>query len=223
MMTTQRNTRHILASEENLREWFRRSAQTQAYRDARQRAEAGPHPTPEMLCDYIAGEMSAADSRIISDHLLFCGFCAQEKLQIHAMRDAIGKELDEIEEEWFGVNENIPVMRFASEMALEMAWQPLAQTASAPQNDHTFQCDDGRIEATCQWKSPKENDPGYVIISWNAEIDSDRKLSIQFINPDTREILYEEPIGNIRNHHASFTFDKLGFDPKFEPWRIAIV
>jgi hypothetical protein len=231
MTSTQRNANGIFASDENLREWFRRKAHTQAYQDAQQRAEAGPHPTLEMLCDYVAGDMNATDARIISDHALFCGLCAQEILRIRMVRDAVGQNLDEIEQEIWGAEEEMPFYRqrkvpmipLADNIALEMRWEPLRQTASGIQEEHTFQTADGRITATCQWECPKDHDPGYIEISWQADIESERELSLQFIQPDTHEILYAEHLGVIRNSHATFTFEELGFDPTQEKWAIAIV
>jgi hypothetical protein len=76
---------------------------------------------------------------------------------------------------------------------------------------------------TCRWKSPHEQQSGSIVITWDAEIASDRELSIQFIQPETRAILYEEPIGVIRNGSAAFTFQELGFDPEREKWAFVIV
>ena len=188
------------------------AAQASPYQKARQQINAGSHPTLDMLHDYVLDELDPAQTNIIQQHIALCGVCAEETLRIRFVQEAI--EADD---------ETTEPVRFVDDLASEIGWELMKQAAAGMHEEHTFQLADGRIEVTCQWESPKEGQIGYVVITWNAEIDSDRELAIQFFRKETRELLYEEEIGTIRHSHATFTFDELGFDPEHEKWAIAIV
>ena len=164
------------------------------------------------LPEYRDHALTDAQQQSFEHHLLFCQKCQDDLAYFQWLVDALKSRRAETN-----------AARLADAIALEMAWEPLAQTACGMQQEHTFQLADGRIEVICQWESPKAQAPGYIVIWWQADIESERELAIQFFRTDTREILYEEEIGAIRNSHATFTFDELGFDPEHEQWAIAIV
>lgn len=203
---------HAFQSHDGFLEFLAKQAQSPSYRTSKTIIEDGQHPTEEMLCDYVSDDLEPAQIAIIQAHLAFCGECAEETLRIRFLQDA----LDDDE------SQRQP-MRIADEIAGEIGWVLMKQAAGGMQEEHTFDLEDGQIQTTCQWESPKNNQPGYVMIRWDADIESERELSIQFFRKETREILYEEEIGTIRNSHATFTFDELGFDPEHEQWAIAIV
>ena len=169
------------------------------------------------LLDFLDNQLSPPQRRRFETHLRFCLKCQDDLAYLQSILNAL-----KCRSAATNAAPRIPVTRFADEIALEMAWMPLAQTAAGSKEEHTFQVDDGRIEMTYEWESPKADEPGYVVISWQAEIDSARELTIQFFQPDTHVIFYEEEIGTIRQSHATFTFDELGFDPEHEKWAIAI-
>ena len=203
---------HAFQSHDGFLELLERGAQSPRAQHLRKTIESGAHPTGDMLYDYVADDLEPAETAIIQEHLAFCGACAEETLRIRFLQDAI-------EDDGF---QRQP-MRIADDIAVEIGWELMEQAAGGMQEEHTFNLEDGQIKTTCQWESPKNNQPGYVMIRWDADIESERELAIQFFRKETRDILYEEEIGTIRHSHATFTFDELGFDPEHEQWAIAIV
>ena len=203
---------HAFQSHDGFLEFLAKQAQSPSYRTSQTIIEDGQHPTEEMLCDYVSDELEPEQIAIIQAHLAFCGECAEETLRIRFLQDAL--EDDESQRQ---------PMRIADEIAREIGWELMRQAAAGMQEEHTFAVADGEIKTTFQWESPKARQAGYIVVAWEANIASDRELSIQFFRKETREILYEEEIGTIRNSHATFTFDELGFDPEHEQWAIAIV
>ena len=190
-----------------------RAAQASPYQKARQHINAGSHPTFDMLYDYVLDELDPAQTNIIQQHIALCGACAEETLRIRFVQEAIEAD-DEMPE---------PVRLVDEHIAENIGWELMRQAAAGMHEEHTFQLADGQIAVTCQWEIPKDGQAGYIVINWDADIESDRELAIQFFRKETRELLYEEEIGTIRHSHATFTFDELGFDPEHEKWAIAIV
>ncbi|GAK53131.1 hypothetical protein U14_04391 [Candidatus Moduliflexus flocculans] len=203
---------HAFQSHDGFLELLEREAQSPHAQHLRKTIESGAHPTGDMLYDYVADDLEPAQTAIIQEHLAFCGACAEETLRIRFLQDAI--EDDESQRQ---------PMRIADDIAVEIGWELMEQAAGGMHEEHTFTVVDGEIKTTFQWEYPKARQAGYIVVAWEANITSDRELTIQFFQPDTREILYEEEIGTIRHSHATFTFDELGFDPEHEQWAIAIV
>ncbi len=172
----------------------------------------------DLLHDYVDGILAETERKRFENHLIFCQKCQDDVAYFQWMTTTLNTRQTEIHE-----RQHPPVVRFADAIASEIGWELMEQAAAGIQEEHTFELTDGRIEVTCEWESPKQDHPGYIVIWWKADIESDRELSIQFFRKDTRELLYEEEIGTIRNSHAQFTFDELGFDPEHEQWAIAVV
>ena len=202
---------HAFQSHDGFLEFIAKEAQSPLYKRSSAIIENGEHPTIDMLHDYVLDDLDPAQTTVIQTHLAYCGECAEETLRLRFLHEAIEGDDEQ------------PPTRFVDDIAVEIGWELMRQAAAGMQEEHTFTVKDGQIKMTFQWESPKTSQAGYIVIKWDAEIDSDRELAIQFFQPKTHEILYEEEIGTIRNSHATFTFDELGFDPEHEQWAIAIV
>ena len=202
---------HAFQSRDGFLEFLAKQAQSPAYTSSKISIEQGEHPASDLLHDYVLDDLDPAQTAVIQAHLAYCGECAEETLRLRFLHEAIE-----------GENEQ-PPLRIADDIAIEIGWELMKQAAAGMQEEHTFTVKDGRIMTTCEWETAKVGQVGYIVIQWNADIESDRELTIQFFQPDTHEILYEEEIGTIRNSHATFKFEELGFDPEHEKLAIAIV
>jgi hypothetical protein len=55
---------------------------TDEFRKLKKKAEYGPHPTDDMLFNYVLGWMDDEDAEIIENHFLLCKICAEEVSRI---------------------------------------------------------------------------------------------------------------------------------------------
>ena len=115
--------KEALKSDESFLEFLRQGAESDDYQTSKERVEKGPHPTREMLYDYVLNWTDQADDEKIMDHIAFCPVCSKEVLSIMK----IEHELEEDMLDW--VNQvplieklkqlvsslSIPVYSFAAE------------------------------------------------------------------------------------------------------------
>jgi len=82
-----------MKSNEDFLALLKQAAQSDEYRKLKKRAEEGPHPTDEMLYEYVLDVLDDEDARKIRDHISLCGICAKEVLQIRMMEENAEEEL----------------------------------------------------------------------------------------------------------------------------------
>lgn len=210
------------------------------YHRARKGIEAGPHPTDRLLYDYVLGWIEEEETEIISRHLLLCGICAQEVLNIREAESTIERKLSD----WLEHQKNIEGRSFRippatlpshtlSETEHQHAiateyWEPLlagqrATAACIPTQEHLFRREDGDIKVSCFWRARYHDKPAFIKISWNANIKVRSEIRAHFINPDTHELRSEIRLGTQLAGEEWFTSHELGFDPSSEKWAIAII
>ena len=163
------------------------------------------------LPEYRDHALTDAQQQSFEHHLLFCQKCQDDLAYFQWLVDALKSRRAETN-----------AARFADAIALEMAWEPVELVAAAGEQVHTFDIEEGRITISCDWERGQYTRSPYLWIRWKVEIDSERELSLQFINPETRKIRYEEPLGKLRKGEISFKAEDLGFDPSHERWAILI-
>ncbi|RLC18888.1 MAG: hypothetical protein DRI57_07870 [Deltaproteobacteria bacterium] len=84
--------KNALKSNEAFFEFLQQDADSDEYRRLKRRVEKdGPHPTDEMLHDYVLGWLDEQDAKMVRDHILICGICSDEVLRLIRME----RELDE--------------------------------------------------------------------------------------------------------------------------------
>lgn len=88
-----RDIKKAMKSNENFLALLKQAAQSDEYRKLKKRTEEGPHPTDEMLYDYVLDTVDDKDARKIRDHISLCGICAKEVLQIRMMEDKAEADL----------------------------------------------------------------------------------------------------------------------------------
>jgi len=101
-----------------------------------------------------------------------------------------------------------------------------ATAADIPEQEHEFIADEfGEIKIICYWdrQNQDDEDSAYIRVSWDANLTTESGLCIRFINPETRQIYHEAPLGNIWTGEAVFESRILGFNPLKEKWGISIV
>lgn len=189
--------------------------------EAKHTLEAGPHPSDEMLYDYVSEALSEAEASIVSEHLYYCGVCAEEVSRIRQFEKDVNAAL------WKQVNRLLPEPGIAEHIATEF-WEPqyAGQPATAndiPQQQHTFFIEDGNITVECSWGAQSDSDPAYIRLSWKARINTEQMLSARFVDPETHETRSEACLGTALSGRTTFTHTDLGFDPSCERWAVSIV
>jgi len=107
----------------------------------------------------------------------------------------------------------------------EGAGQPVT-AADISEQEHEFIADEfGEIKIICYWdrQNQDDEDSAYIRVSWDANLTTESGLFIRFVNPETRQIYHEAPLGNIWTGEAVFESRILGFNPLKEKWGISIV
>lgn len=200
----------------------------QHYKTLLEHTEKGPHPTHEQLYAYSTDQLDDESEMHIERHIAFCRKCAQEVAAILRIEQETEQEfLDWAAEEPMPAEiqlhppDKVSLPELMEHIKSDFWWQPEGAgeqqvAAATPKQEHEINVDDGSIKIECTW------DRTYIWFSWRARIETDRELSVQFINPDTRKIWHEERLGRLRKGDKTFTSEVLGFDPTREKWAIVI-
>lgn len=87
------NIDDALKNDENFLQFLAQEAQSDSYRERKKQTEQGPHPTDDMLYDYVLGYLDEREAGIIREHIAFCGLCAQEVLQFRMIEENLEEKL----------------------------------------------------------------------------------------------------------------------------------
>lgn len=164
--------KEALKSDESFLEFLKRGAESDDYQKLKKRVEKGPHPTREMLYDYVLNWTDQTDEEKIMDHIAFCPVCSKEVLSIMKIEN----ELDEDMLDW--VNQqtlieklkqlvssfSIPVYSFAAD--------GLATRGEAAETDEIQYV----IDESIVFCAPIASDGHLVILHY----DESEKLSLVF-------------------------------------------
>jgi hypothetical protein len=74
--------KEALKSDESFLEFLKQGAESDDFQKSKERVEKGPHPTREMLYDYVLNWTDQTDDEKIMDHIAFCSVCSKEVLSI---------------------------------------------------------------------------------------------------------------------------------------------
>jgi len=88
--------KEALKNDDNFLAFLRHEAETGQYEKMKEVTKREPHPTGEMLYNYVLGLTSEEDKEVIMRHIAYCDFCLEEVLNIRR----IEKELNEDLLEW---------------------------------------------------------------------------------------------------------------------------
>ncbi len=67
--------------------FLRQKSRSEGYRSRKRRIEQGPHPTEELLHDYVWGALDRKASRVIRTHAAFCSGCMRQLRRLAQIRD----------------------------------------------------------------------------------------------------------------------------------------
>jgi hypothetical protein len=82
-----------LKNDENFLQFLAQEARSDEYISRKKQTEQGPHPTDDMLYDYVLGNIGEHEAQIIREHIAFCGLCAQEVLQLRITEEKLKEHL----------------------------------------------------------------------------------------------------------------------------------
>lgn len=188
-------------------------AESKQYQRAKTDAQRQTHPSPEKLYEYLLDELAIEEARSIRTHLAYCSDCTDDMAVIMRIEDD-----EEHEEEY-----HAEPVKFSGELhhallenVADEYWEPryAGKKLSAhdmPKQEYVFQ--NGQITIKIDWKGTHDDKTAYIWIAWDVKIPAPFHLHIQFIKPETREILYAENLGQTEQNHRRFKEEVLGFDP----------
>lgn len=85
--------KEALKSNKGFLEFLTQEAESDEYKKLKERIESGPHPTREMLYDYVLNLTEEIDDEKIMDHIGFCSICSKEVLSIMKIEQELEKDL----------------------------------------------------------------------------------------------------------------------------------
>lgn len=224
-MKKQRITlQEALHSNKTFLTFLAQEAHSEAYLGKKQVVEKGPHPTTEMLHEYVWAAMDENTSKIIRNHLSFCSICTQQIVSLGLIKQKAEEGLLS----WANQVKQPEKEGLLGELAVEF-WEPegageaLVAASSSVTQEHEFTTELGTIKIVCAWGQAVGDEPAFIWLSWDADIDAKSIFLIQLIHPETQTVHYEIRPGTIRKGNQTFTQEVLGFDPVSEKWAISIV
>src|SRR5712691_7726968 len=63
--------------------------------------------------------------------------------------------------------------------------------AGIPQQEHTFQLEDGHIQVWCSWRPQYHENPPHVRVEWRANVPLPSELWIFFLSPEPLHVLHK--------------------------------
>ena len=202
-------------------------ASAAAFQAQRQRTEKGPHPTKEMLLDYVWDTLDSGKRSILRTHLSGCSYCSHLVTRLGTIRREAGEALGSWSNETQGFTASVPALDgVLDETALEY-WEPVGAgealvAASSVTQEHEFHTKAGLVKVVCAWGQEAGDEPAYIWLSWDADFQQDTSFVIRLLDPETREMCYEIQPGAIRKGNQTFTQETLGFNPVGRKWAISV-
>jgi hypothetical protein len=92
-----------LKSDERFLEFLKQGAESDDYKKLKERVEKGPHPTREMLYDFVLNWTDHTYDESIMDHMVFCPVCSKEVLSIMKIEH-------DLEEDMLGWVNQVPLI-----------------------------------------------------------------------------------------------------------------
>ena len=186
-----------------------------------------------------------SENLFLAEKIAYCIGFAADKMQMSQLNKAaefLGKIINIIEEssqiQWAterikkqteNLNPASPIsdiLNRAAKLIFDSVWIPqgagqLLSAADNSKQEKSFF--DGTVKIACIFAEKIGNTPAYIWLSWNAlKTPENSELIIRFVNSDTKDILFELCLGNIKEGEEAFSVGELGFDPAKTPWAIHV-
>lgn len=184
--------------------------QSKAYQHAKKVEQEQPHPSPEMLYDFVLDDLDVEAAHQVRMHLTYCPDCANEVLAIMRIEEDAAQEDKPLAIPLESINAPI-----SESIALEY-WEPRYAgmelvAADMARQEHKFQ--EGQIKINTYWEGARDDKPAYIWVGWEVHVQPPYHLHLRFIVPETGHILYEVNLGQTERNSESFKADELHFDP----------
>jgi hypothetical protein len=85
--------KEALKSNESFLEFLKQDAESDDYQKLKESVEKGPHPTREMLYDYVLNWTEEIDDEKVMDHIGFCSICSKEVLSIMKIEQELEEDM----------------------------------------------------------------------------------------------------------------------------------
>jgi hypothetical protein len=92
-MKEKKGAKNIFQGEKDFLGLLAQEACSDSYQEALRNVKQGPHPTDEMLYDYVWGNLDRHEARIIRVHIAFCEICAEEVLRLRLVEEELEERL----------------------------------------------------------------------------------------------------------------------------------
>jgi hypothetical protein len=207
-------------------------------------------PDDAELADYVYGDMDAVASGQIAIHLESCEACHIRKLKMEADLTEwdmlLENNPDEALRRMLGPEGMIKITPFLKKSDSKASsaiskikealitwvsplWEPpltgemMTAAADIPEQSRHFKMEHGEyINISCAWKG-KDRTASAIMLAWNANIFTNSQLWARFIDPETRDILFESCLGTKLEGEKTFSEDETGFNPCSQKWAVAII
>ncbi|MCP4405414.1 MAG: hypothetical protein GY801_49950 [bacterium] len=202
-------------------------ARAESSRIRRQKTEKGPHPTKEMLLEYVWDTLDADKRSILRKHLACCPHCSHLAWRLGAIRRETDGKLASWSNEVEISAAHAPARGELLDVPALEYWGPVGAgealvAAGSVTQEHEFHTRAGLIKVVCAWGQTVGEEPAYIWLSWDADLQQDTSFVIRLLDPDTREMRYEIQPGAIRKGNQTFTQETLGFDPVGRKWAVSV-
>jgi len=206
-------------------------------------------PDDAELAYFVYGDMDAVASGQTAIHPEACEACHIRKLKIEANRtewefvlennpdQALSKAIGPSGLKFLKTAKKKPQKAGISVSAIKEAlvtwasplWLPsltgemMTASADIPEQSRHFKMEHGEyINISCAWKG-KDRTASVIMLAWNANIFTESNLWARFIDPDTRDILFESCLGTKLEGEKTFSEHEMGFNPCSQKWAVAII
>jgi hypothetical protein len=96
------NLKKALKNNDSFIEYIKKQATTSDYYEKKKEAEQGPHPSSELLYDFVLNWADVKIESTIMDHIAYCSICSRQILEIMEIESEIDNEI-------FSLSDNLSV------------------------------------------------------------------------------------------------------------------
>ncbi len=89
----EKGAKDVFQHDEDFLTWLAQEAYSERSQEFLRSVEQGPHPTDDMLFEYVCGGLDEQDAGIIRDHIAFCEVCAEEVLRLRLVQEELEERL----------------------------------------------------------------------------------------------------------------------------------
>ena len=89
----EKRLKEALKTNESFLQLVKREVESGRHQELKERVEKGPHPTRQMLYDYVLNRTEERDDEEIMNHIAFCSICSKEILSIMKIEEDLEQDM----------------------------------------------------------------------------------------------------------------------------------